>query len=174
MHKNEAIAFLEENCPFSKYDDDIPQEIIDKYHEIVKFTESSLDKDLILPLMLSFGPGSGFGIYQTVIFAFHKFEKDDLKLPLIKSLKHPSKYVRYWACQHALDLSIPETAPYLRNQVNDVNDDIAFFAAASLVYVGNESDYDIVKKRSLLAKDKNGEEMFSDVLTDMSNMWRKV
>ncbi len=174
MNKLEAIEFLDEHCPFSEYDDDVPQEIIDKYYETIKYTESSLDKDLILPLMLSFGPGSGFGIYQTVIFVFHKFDKEDLKAPLIESLRHPSPDIRYWACQHALDLSIPETAPYLRMQVEDDNDDIAFFAAAALKFVGNESDYDLVEKRSLLVQDEEGKEMFSDVLNDMNKKWKKV
>jgi len=174
MNKKEALNFLKENCPFSEYDDDVSQEVIDKYDEIVKYVGESLDNDLILPLMLSFGPGGGYGIYQHVVFELFKFDKKDLLSPLIESLQHHSPDVRYWACQHAMDLSIPETAPYLRTQVEDENDDIAFFAATALVYVGNESDFDLIKNRSLKAEDEEGQEMFDEVLTDMRDKWGKV
>ncbi len=174
MNKYEALKFLNEHCPFSEYEDNTPQEAINKYDEIIKYSAATLNKDLILPILLSFGPGGGYGIYQTVIFALQKFDKKALIEPLIESLQHSSPDIRYWACQHAMDLSIPETAPYLRKQVEDDSDDIAFFASAALEYVGNESDYDIVKTRSLKAVDEAGKEMFDEVLKEMENKWKKV
>ncbi len=166
MKIENAVEFLENQCPFSDKDD-VTQETIDKYRESIDLAEKTQDERLVLPLMTSFGPGSGYGLYQMVIFAFQKYDKIKLVKPLIQSLQNPDPNIRYWACQHALDLSIAETAPYLRNHVNDEDDSIAFFASAALEFVGDRSDYEMIKDRAQRVDDSETKAMFDELLSEI-------
>jgi len=109
MNRNEALSFLRDHQPMPD-DDDLTQEVIDKYDEVRKFFTAYPDKEVISLFLNSYGNGDGWGVYQLVEDVFYKCHRDDVVVEIKEILENPSiaDSVRYWVLrypQHSLMLN---------------------------------------------------------------------
>lgn len=133
MNKKEALKFLESHQPMPS-DNDLTQDLIDKYDDVRVFFVNNPDVDAIPLLMRSFGDGDGFGVYQLVEDVFDKCNFDDVIINISNVLKDTStvKSVRYWVTQLAIAFSDRRLVDGLNISLRFDDEDIQFMAASAL------------------------------------------
>ncbi|EBS7636821.1 hypothetical protein CDR68_24425 [Salmonella enterica] len=133
MNKKEALRFLESHQPMPS-DNDLTQDLIDKYDDVRVFFVNNPDVDAIPLLMRSFGDGDGFGVYQLVEDVFDKCNFDDVIINISNVLKDTStvKSVRYWVTQLAIAFSDRRLVDGLNISLQFDDEDIQFMAASAL------------------------------------------
>lgn len=133
MNKKEALKFLESHQPMPS-DNDLTQDLIDKYDDVRVFFVNNPDVDAIPLLMRSFGDGDGFGVYQLVEDVFDKCNFDDVIINISNILKDTStvKSVRYWVTQLAIAFSDRRLVDGLNISLQFDDEDIQFMAASAL------------------------------------------
>lgn len=133
MNKKEALKFLESHQPMPS-DNDLTQDLIDKYDDVRVFFVNNPDVDAIPLLMRSFGDGDGFGVYQLVEDVFDKCNFDDVIINISNVLKDTStvKSVRYWVTQLAIAFSDRRLVDGLNISLQFDDEDIQFMAARAL------------------------------------------
>lgn len=133
MNKKEALKFLESHQPMPS-DNDLTQDLIDKYDDVRVFFVNNPDVDAIPLLMRSFGDGDGFGVYQLVEDVFDKCNFDDVIINISNVLKDTStvKSVRYWVTQLAIAFSDRRLVDGLNISLQFDDEDIQFMAASAL------------------------------------------
>lgn len=133
MNKKEALKFLESHQPMPS-DNDLTQDLIDKYDDVRVFFVNNPDVDAIPLLMRSFGDGDGFGVYQLVEHVFDKCNFDDVIINISNILKDTStvKSVRYWVTQLAIAFSDRRLVDGLNISLQFDDEDIQFMAASAL------------------------------------------
>ncbi|MGC6095169.1 hypothetical protein [Citrobacter portucalensis] len=133
MNKKEALEFLESHQPMPS-DNDLTQDLIDKYDDVRVFFVNNPDVDAIPLLMRSFGNGDGFGVYQLVEDVFDKCNFDDVIINISNVLKDTStvKSVRYWVTQLAIAFSDRRLVDGLNISLQFDDEDIQFMAASAL------------------------------------------
>ena len=102
MIKSEALQFLSEHQPMPS-DQDLTQELIDKYDSVRKFFIENPAKEAIPLFMQSYGDGDGWGVYQLVEDVFYECDVNDVVMSILNILEDTSisKGVRYWVTQLA-------------------------------------------------------------------------
>lgn len=133
MNRNEALSFLRDHQPMPD-DDDLTQELIDKYDEVRNFFIATPDKETISLFLNSYGNGDGWGVYQLVEDVFYKCHFDDVVLEIKKILENPSvaDSVRYWVTQVSAAFSDAKLRKGLEISLNSENEDIRDAAQLSL------------------------------------------
>lgn len=133
MNRNEALSFLRDHQPMPD-DDDLTQELIDKYDEVRNFFIATPDKEAISLFLNSYGNGDGWGVYQLVEDVFYKCHFDDVVLEIKKILENPSvaDSVRYWVTQVSAAFSDAKLRKGLEISLNSENEDIRDAAQLSL------------------------------------------
>lgn len=102
MIKSEALQFLSVHQPMPS-DQDLTQELIDKYDSVRKFFIENPAKEAIPLFMQSYGDGDGWGVYQLVEDVFYECDVNDVVMSILNILEDTSisKGVRYWVTQLA-------------------------------------------------------------------------
>jgi len=133
MKKNEALSFLRYNQPMPD-DNNLTQELIDKYDEVRKFFIAHPDKEAIPLFLNSYGNGDGWGVYQLVEDFFYKCYRDDVVLEIQKVLENPSitDCVRYWVTQVSAAFSDAKLKKGLEISLKSENEDIRDAAQLSI------------------------------------------
>ncbi len=133
MNKKEALKFLESHQPMPS-DNDLTQDIIDKYNDVRVFFVNNPDVDAIPLLMRSFGDGDSFGVYQLVEDVFDKCNSDDVIINISNVLEDTStvKSVRYWVTQLAIAFSDRRLVDGLNISLEFDDEDIQFMARSAL------------------------------------------
>jgi len=133
MNRNEALSFLRDHQPMPD-DDDLTQEVIDKYDEVRKFFTANPDKEIISLFLNSYGNGDGWGIYQLVEYVFYKCHRDDVVVEIKEILENPSiaDSVRYWVTQVSAAFSDVKLKKGLEISLKSKNEDIRDAAQLSI------------------------------------------
>lgn len=102
MNKQEAISFLKTYQPLPD-DENLTEEIINKYDEIRKFFIENPEDDVIELFLNSYGNGDGFGVYPLVEDVLLHCSKDKVILAIKKILENidTPNNIRYWVTQNA-------------------------------------------------------------------------
>lgn len=133
MNRNEALSFLRDHQPMPD-DDDLTQEVIDKYDEVRKFFTANPDKEVISLFLNSYGNGDGWGVYQLVEDVFYKCHRDDVVVEIKELLENPSiaDSVRYWVTQVSAAFSDVKLKKGLAISLKSKNEDIRDAAQLSI------------------------------------------
>lgn len=133
MNRNEALSFLRDHQPMPD-DDDLTQEVIDKYDEVRKFFTANPDKEVISLFLNSYGNGDGWGVYQLVEDVFYKCHRDDVVVEIKEILENPSiaDSVRYWVTQVSSAFSDVKLKKGLAISLKSKNEDIRDAAQLSI------------------------------------------
>ncbi|MCI1680106.1 MAG: hypothetical protein LKK36_09105 [Ewingella americana] len=133
MNRNEALSFLRDHQPMPD-DDDLTQEVIDKYDEVRKFFTANPDKEVISLFLNSYGNGDGWGVYQLVEDVFYKCHRDDVVVEIKEILENPSiaDSVRYWVTQVSAAFSDVKLKKGLAISLKSKNEDIRDAAQLSI------------------------------------------
>ena len=133
MNRNEALSFLRDHQPMPD-DDDLTQEVIDKYDEVRKFFTANPDKEVISLFLNSYGNGDGWGVYQLVEDVFYKCHRDDVVVEIKEILENPSiaDSVRYWVTQVSAAFSDVRLKKGLEISLKSKNEDIRDAAQLSI------------------------------------------
>lgn len=133
MNRNEALSFLRDHQPMPD-DDDLTQEVIDKYDEVRKFFTANPDKEVISLFLNSYGNGDGWGVYQLVEDVFYKCHRDDVVVEIKEILENPSiaDSVRYWVTQVSAAFSDVKLKKGLEISLKSKNEDIRDAAQLSI------------------------------------------
>ena len=133
MNRNEALSFLCDHQPMPD-DDDLTQEVIDKYDEVRKFFTANPDKEVISLFLNSYGNGDGWGVYQLVEDVFYKCHRDDVVVEIKEILENPSiaDSVRYWVTQVSAAFSDVKLKKGLAISLKSTNEDIRDAAQLSI------------------------------------------
>jgi len=133
MNRNEALSFLRDHQPMPD-DDDLTQEVIDKYDEVRKFFTANPDKEVISLFLNSYGNGDGWGVYQLVEGVFYKCHRDDVVVEIKEILENPSiaDSVRYWVTQVSAAFSDVKLKKGLAISLKSKNEDIRDAAQLSI------------------------------------------
>jgi hypothetical protein len=115
-------------------DDDLTQEVIDKYDEVRKFFTANPDKEVISLFLNSYGNGDGWGVYQLVEDVFYKCHRDDVVVEIKEILENPSiaDSVRYWVTQVSAAFSDVKLKKGLAISLKSKNEDIRDAAQLSI------------------------------------------
>jgi len=133
MNKNEALSFLIAHQPMPD-DEDLTQELIDKYDEVRKYFIAHPEKQAIPLFLNSYGNGDGLGVYQVVEDLFYQFESEDV-IPQIRNIledSSTSESVRYWVTQLAAAFPDDSLKKGLELSLKSNNDDIIEAAQLAL------------------------------------------
>lgn len=133
MNRNEALSFLRDHQPMPD-DDNLTQEVIDKYDEVRKFFTANPDKEVISLFLNSYGNGDGWGVYQLVEDVFYKCHRDDVVVEIKEILENPSiaDSVRYWVTQVSAAFSDVRLKKGLEISLKSKNEDIRDAAQLSI------------------------------------------
>lgn len=133
MNRNEALSFLRNHQPMPD-DDELTQEVIDKYDEARKLLTADPDKEAISLLLNSYGNGDGRGIYQLVEDVLYKCHRDDVIVEIKEILENPSiaDSVRYWVTQVSAAFSDVKLKKGLEISLKSKNEDIRDAAQLSI------------------------------------------
>lgn len=133
MNRNEALSFLRDHQPMPD-DDDLTQEVIDKYDEVRKFFTANPDKEVISLFLNSYGNGDGWGVYQLVEDVFYKCHRDHVVVEIKEILENPSiaDSVRYWVTQVSAAFSDVKLKKGLAISLKSKNEDIRDAAQLSI------------------------------------------
>jgi hypothetical protein len=131
MEKEDALKFLELHQPMPP-DEEIDNELIEKYDDVRKYFLENKDIRCIPLFLNSFGFINGLGVYQLVEDVITMYEERDVIPSLIKSLSSNYYSVRYWNAQIASNFFSEELIEPLSKLLNEKDYDIKF---ASLVAI---------------------------------------
>lgn len=133
MNRNEALSFLRDHQPMPD-DDELTQEVIDKYDEARKLLTADPDKEVISLFLNSYGNGDGRGIYQLVEDVLYKCHRDDVIVEIKEILENPSiaDSVRYWVTQVSAAFSDVKLKKGLEISLKSKNEDIRDAAQLSI------------------------------------------
>lgn len=136
MNRNEALSFLRNHQPMPD-DDELTQEVIDKYDEARKLLTADPDKEVISLLLNSYGNGDGRGIYQLVEDVLYKCHRDDVIVEIKEILENPSiaDSVRYWVTQVSAAFSDVKLRKGLEISLKSKNEDIRDAAQLSIYMI---------------------------------------
>lgn len=138
MNSDEALAFLASNCPLPD-DEILTEEVIDKYDEVRRFFLDHPDPRCIIPLLNSFGDGSGFGVFQLVEDVIKQFPVVKVAPHLLRALGSDHRGVRFWCTQMVPSFPSRIYVPRLLVNLNDPDSDIRSATAEALAVVGDRS-----------------------------------
>jgi len=118
-------------------DDELTQEVIDKYDEARKLLTADPDKEVISLLLNSYGNGDGRGIYQLVEDVLYKCHRDDVIVEIKEILENPSiaDSVRYWVTQVSAAFSDVKLRKGLEISLKSKNEDIRDAAQLSIYMI---------------------------------------
>lgn len=133
MNRNEALSFLRNHQPMPD-DDELTQEVIDKYDEARKLLTADPDKEAISLFLNSYGNGDGWGAYQLVEDVLYKCHRDDVIVEIKEILENPSiaDSVRYWVTQASAAFSDVKLKKGLEISLKSKNEDIRDAAQLSI------------------------------------------
>lgn len=133
MNRDEALSFLRDHQPMPD-DDELTQEVIDKYDEARKLLTADPDKEVISLFLNSYGNGDGWGIYQLVEDVLYKCHRDDVIVEIKEILENPSiaDSVRYWVTQVSAAFSDVKLKKGLEISLKSKNEDIRDAAQLSI------------------------------------------
>lgn len=133
MTVDEALSFLSDHQPMPS-DEQLTQNLIDKYDEVRKFFISRPDNRAIKLFLLSYGEGDGWGVYQLVEDFFYRCNDNDVKHELKEVLENKTipNSVRYWSTQMAAAFSDEKLRKGLEVSLQSENSDIKYAAEMAL------------------------------------------
>lgn len=140
----ELLIRLERLSPMP--DDDSPELTVDRlreYENVIRQLEENVmhekerDPSLVMPLLVSFGYGDGFGLYWATLHLLEKFPLAVLQPALREAVLNGHKGTRRWAVymigrlRDSNDVSIMETA------LEDPADEVRYHALMALQMIGD-------------------------------------
>ncbi|WP_412503120.1 hypothetical protein [Shewanella chilikensis] len=139
MNRSEAFAFLHEHQPMPD-DNELTQELIDRYDEVRKFFVATPEKEAISLFLNSYGKGDGWGVYQLVEDFFYKCNQDDVVCEIKKVLEDPSvpDGVRYWVTQVSGVFPDDRLKKGLETSLNSEDEDIQDAAKLALDLISDD------------------------------------
>lgn len=92
----QLLARLEAISPLPA-DVELSLEIVSEYESILAGLDGVKDKQIIEPLILSFGYGIGFGLYWTALHLLESFGTEEIYPILVRFLTHHNPGTSLWA-----------------------------------------------------------------------------
>lgn len=131
MNQSECLDFLTRHQPMPADDDwDAECEALD---EVVRFLTEHPGIEALPLLLTVFGPGDGYGVYQTIEVAVMQYRAEDVVPRLLENLGSPARDIVYWNAQIAANFPDERLIAPLSILVRSADEDIQ---AASLIAVG--------------------------------------
>jgi HEAT repeat protein len=120
-------------------DTSVSEELLETYGKIVDELSQYRDQRTIGPLIASFGYGTGFGLYWSVVDLLESFASDLITPYLLSALQHGERGSRMWAAS-MLGWSHNEAAiPYLVALLDDSEELVRANAVLALGMIGDPS-----------------------------------
>lgn len=131
MNQSDCLDFLNRHQPMPADDDwDAECEALD---EVVRYLTEHPGIEALPLLLTVFGPGDGYGVYQTIEVAVMQYRAEDVVLLLLENLGSPARDIVYWNAQIAANFPDERLIAPLSILVRSADEDIQ---AASLIAVG--------------------------------------
>jgi hypothetical protein len=144
MSIEEAMEFLKNHQPMPS-DEDLTQEIIDKYDEVRKLFLANRVPECVPLFLNSFGDWDGFGVYQMIEDVIKKFEYSEVVPHIQKALKSQHRSVRYWNSQISAIFPSEELIKPLGDLLKDDDCDVKYASLTALSQIHNDFVRNLVR-----------------------------
>lgn len=128
MTVDEAIAFLGTHQPMAATQD-LSEEDMAAFVAAIDVADSTQDPRLLRPILRSFGPGDGNGIYCSAICILARFPTEDLVVALLDACVDAAPATSYWLLQVAMSCRDCRLSPFAINRLLHGDSGERIFAA---------------------------------------------
>lgn len=119
-------------------DDEISEEQLEAFSEIINKLQLLKDGRSIQPLLDALGYGTGYGLYWTALHFLEGFGSDTLRPHLIDALNNGEAGTRMWAVLMLGRIRNPEDVPQIIACLSDEADLVRLHAVSAIVMVARE------------------------------------
>lgn len=119
-------------------DDEVSEEQLAAFSDIVEKLRWLKDSRCILPLLLSLGYGTGYGLYWSVVHFLERFDATTLHDNLITALREGGPGTRMWSVLMLGRMRDPLNLPYILESLSDSAELVRVHAALSTEMVAGE------------------------------------
>lgn len=126
-------------------DNDLTDEVLEKYGNLVEKLEKTNDPAIIAPLLYSIGFYDAYGGYWTVLHIVEKFGILTTLPHLIEAAKKGQRGTRYWVARMLGGIGTPEVVPSLITLLNDPEEKVRAVAIRFLSRDGNPEFLQYIK-----------------------------
>jgi HEAT repeats len=163
--KADAIDFLERHQPLPP-DEEMSADVLRTYDEVREFFVANPDP-AVTPLWLnSFGPGSGFGVYQRVEDVLLALPKALVVEPLTAALQSRHRGVRYWCAQIAASFPDSALVKPLADLLGESDFDIRYAAITALEQIDDPAVVGVLGAALAVEENEELADLLREVLAE--------
>jgi hypothetical protein len=142
---DEILSQLKKIAPLPD-DESLSEEILGMYEKIINELSSFQDSRTIQPLINSFGYGTGYGTYWSVVHLLERFDHEQLDPLLISALQHAEPGPRMWAALILGRSRNRAAIPFLIPLLNAPEELVRSHAVSALRMMGEPSTREYIER----------------------------